>query len=93
MSKTFCTKGDIQYIDCSPLNRDRWFKNPVVKDPVYSNIKYGCWICNVEPRQSDNNKLCERFLFSCNVSPCDYPNVINSIRNIQKRNYKTHPIK
>ena len=48
--------------DCDPGNPDLWFKNklPQDLDPVLSNIYNGCWSCNHEPMQTNNNILCNR---------------------------------
>lgn len=57
--------------NCDPGNRDLWFKNklPEGLDPVLSNIYNGCWSCNHEPMQSNNNKLCNRQFMDLNVQP------------------------
>lgn len=47
---------------CDPNSKEFWFKYdvPTDLDPVLSNIYNGCWMCNYEPMQTVNNKLCER---------------------------------
>lgn len=57
--------------NCDPGNRDLWFKNklPEGLDPVLSNIYNGCWSCNHEPMQGNNNKLCNRQFMDLNVQP------------------------
>lgn len=59
-----CDLG-IKTVNCNPENRKEWFKHklPVGLDPVLSNIYNGCWICNINPQQYDNQKLCKRNFF------------------------------
>ena len=87
----FCKKGNIIPVDCNPANRDLWFRDYGLKDPVYSNIKNGCWLTNFEPMQKVNNKLCDRYLFNVNYQPCKFENVMNKMLNMRKRNYTLHP--
>ena len=46
----------------SPANRDLWFKKELPRglDPVLSNIYNGGWLCNFNPQQQENSKLCNR---------------------------------
>ena len=46
--------------DCNPNSKSNWFKYNSPIDQVRSNIYYGCWLCNYEPRQTQNNLLCQR---------------------------------
>lgn len=62
----------IKTIHCNPENKKEWFKHKLPKglDPVLSNIYNGCWICNINPQQHDNQKLCKRNFFDGpNISP------------------------
>ena len=47
---------------CDPNSKKLWFKYkmPSDLDPVLSNIYNGCWMCNYEPMQTVNNKMCQR---------------------------------
>ena len=76
MEKTdFCTRGNLNYINCDPNNREYW--TMTAADPVRSNILNGCWICNIEPQQKTNNKLCDRYLTNFNSCASKYPEVVN----------------
>lgn len=58
---------------CDPNNKCNWFKHklPQGLDPVLSNIYNGCWMCNYEPEQCWNSKLCDRNFFNGYVAnPC-----------------------
>ena len=58
---------------CDPNNKCIWFKHklPQGLDPVLSNIYNGGWMCNYEPQQCVNNKLCNRMLYNgFTVNPC-----------------------
>ena len=61
---TACNLG-IKTLPQNPENKNLWFKHQLPKglDPVLSNIYNGCWICNIEPQQHDNQKLCKRNFF------------------------------
>jgi hypothetical protein len=59
---------------CDPNNKCIWFKHqlPNGLDPVLSNIKNGAWLCNYEPEQCWNSKLCNRSFFAGPVNnPCN----------------------
>ena len=45
-----------------PNDTTPWSIDPAPKDmdPVLNNIYNGGWLCNYEPRQTYNNKLCRR---------------------------------
>ena len=49
-------------LPCDPNSKELWFKYqmPSDLDPVLSNIYNGCWMCNYEPAQTVNNKMCQR---------------------------------
>lgn len=55
-------QSKIVTLPCDPNSKDEWFKHklPQELDPVLSNIYNGCWMCNYEPSQTQNNKLCSR---------------------------------
>ena len=55
-------QSKIVTLPCNPNSKDEWFKHklPQELDPVLSNIYNGCWMCNYEPAQTQNNKLCSR---------------------------------
>ena len=89
----FCKKGNLPYTNCDPDNPKFWFQNPVLKNTVRSNIINGCWLCNVEPMQIENNVLCSRALLNVYRNPCKYPTLVNAIRDVQNKNFQTHPIR
>jgi hypothetical protein len=55
-------QSKIVTLPCDPNSKELWFKYkmPADLDPVLSNIYNGCWMCNYEPMQSVNNKMCQR---------------------------------
>ena len=55
-------QSKIVTLPCDPNSKKEWFKHklPQDLDPVLSNIYNGCWMCNYEPTQTQNNKLCQR---------------------------------
>lgn len=60
-------------VPCDPNNKCGWFKHqlPQGLDPVLSNIYNGAWLCNYEPQNCWNNKLCTRSFFDGSVTnPC-----------------------
>ena len=71
----FCSRGNLNYIRCDPNNRD--YLTMTANDPVRSNILNGCWICNIEPRQTRNNNLCNRYLTNFNSCAANYPDIVN----------------
>ena len=63
----------IPVTSCDPNNKCLWYKKSLPRglDPVLSNIYNGGWLCNYEPQQCWNNKLCQRSLFDgFVVNPC-----------------------
>ena len=50
----------IKTVPCDPNSKETWFKHPVKFDPVRNNILNGCWMCNYEPQQTENNNICQR---------------------------------
>ena len=87
----FCQKGNIVPVACNPGDKNLWFRDYNLVNPVQSNIRNGCWMTNFEPMQKTNNKLCDRYLHNINYKPCTYENVMNTMLNMRKRNYKMHP--
>ena len=75
----------------SPANRDLWFKNklPSGLDPVLSNICNGGWLCNFDPQQQENSKLCNRSFFNgVSPNPCNMGSMVDvesKIKNINKK--------
>jgi len=54
-------KGDC----CNPNNPENWSQEiPNDIDPAVWNVKNGCYICNINHRQIENSKLCNRSFFS-----------------------------
>ena len=55
-------QSKIVTLPCDPNSKKEWFKYklPEDLDPVLSNIYNGFWMCNYEPAQTVNNKICER---------------------------------
>jgi hypothetical protein len=87
----------IKTLPCNPTDRKQWFKHklPEGLDPVLSNIYNGCWICNINPQQEDNQKLCRRNFFDGpNIPPYkSHIDVENKLRysglsNNKYRHYK-----
>lgn len=81
-------------LPCDPNSKKEWFKYklPEDLDPVLSNIYNGCWMCNYEPAQTTNNKLCERnFLDYGSFQPynlgyqVDIDSVVKNINNCIKK--------
>ena len=61
-SKSNACNSKMLTINCGPGNKNLWYSRqlPNGLDPVLSNIYNGCWLCNNEPAQSVNSKLCNR---------------------------------
>ena len=70
--KTNACNLRIRTVNCNPSDPQNWFQynavaeNPKV-DPVMYNIYNGCWLCQYEPQQTENNILCQRQFFDKNI--------------------------
>lgn len=63
-----------------PNDTTPWPIDPAPKgmDPVLNNVYNGGWLCNYEPRQTHNNKLCRRsFDDEHIIAPYRYPMVVD----------------
>jgi hypothetical protein len=58
----------LQTCTTSPLDRNLWWnttqQTPNPTDQVRANIVNGLWLCNFEPYQAENYKLCMRNFFT-----------------------------
>ena len=64
----------------NPNDTRPWSIDPVPlgMDPVLNNVYNGGWLCNYEPRETNNNKLCRRnFHDSHIIAPYNYPCVVD----------------
>jgi hypothetical protein len=73
--------------DCVPWNHKLW-ETPVVvppnMDPALFNVLNGCWMCNFEKQDLENNYLCSRNFDIDPRVPCNKlgPSPINSADEI-----------
>ena len=84
----------LKTMPCNPNSKKNWFKDPAKFDQVRHNIKNGCWLCNFEPQQTDNNLLCQRNFFDGDVTaPYNYPYYIDLYsvqRNLNRSSQKVN---
>ena len=66
-----CCSYKLKTYNCDPNDKNMWFKHilPPSLDPVLSNIYNGCWLCNYEPQQTRNDRLCARQFLDTNIKP------------------------
>ena len=95
-SKCNACDNKMMTTNCDPNNPNLWYKHELPKglDPVLSNIYNGCWLCNFEPQQTENNKLCNRNFFNGPMlPPYDVGERITletKMRNMDKKYNKYH---
>lgn len=66
-----------------------WSIDPAPKDmdPVLNNVYNGGWLCNYEPRQTNNNKICRRSFYDQHIiAPYNYGNVVDIDSNLRSLN-------
>ena len=78
--KTSCNLKIKTMPNRDPNDTSQWAIDPVPinMDPVMSNIYNGGWLCNYEPHQTHNNKICARAFEDRHIiAPYNYAHVID----------------
>lgn len=71
MSSVFSNEKKYNCSSCTPWDPKKWGKVEVPKnmDPCLYNVLNGCWLCNYDKQNLENDYLMDRSFFNGNYGP------------------------